>query len=182
MCGAILDLLQRVMMATDWKNQTKRFVRYVSKKQVHCQSQSVLPIVIHQTSFPIFVYTIQKCIHSWKQPLKRPNKSATALQGNKIQLKQLPKIDSNMYSRGSSKWKESTDNVTYCIAKDMLLIWIIEKQSFKTLVKNLDPWYELPTRKYMSKKAIPYLCSVTKESVKWQTSTADFCSHNRYLV
>ena len=83
-------------------------------------------------------------------------------------------MKTNMYSRGSSKWKELTDSVTYCIAKDMLLIQIIEKEGFKTLVKKLDPRYELPTRKYMSKRAIRDLYSVTRESVKSQISTADF--------
>ena len=95
-----------------------------------------------------------------------------------MQSKQQPKMDSfvktNMYSRGSSKWKKLTDSVTYCIAKDMLPIQIVEKEGFKTLVKKLDPQYELPTRKYMSKKAIPDLYSVTRESVKSQISTADF--------
>ena len=66
------------------------------------------------------------------------------------------------------------DSVTYCITKDMLPIRIVEKESFKTLVKKLDSWYELPTRKYMSKKAIPDLYNVTRESVKSQISTADF--------
>ena len=55
----------------------------------------------------------------------------------------------------------------------MLPIRIVEKEGFKTLVKKLDPWYELPTRKYMSKKAIPDLYSVMRESVKSQISTAD---------
>ena len=95
-----------------------------------------------------------------------------------MQSKQQPKMDSfvktNMYYRGSSKWKELTDSVTYCIAKDMLPIRIVENEGFKTLVKKLDPQYELPTRKYISKKAIPDLYSVTRESAKSQISTADF--------
>ena len=83
-------------------------------------------------------------------------------------------MKTNMYSHRSSKWKELTDGVTYCIAKDMLPIRIVEKEGFKTLVKKLNPWYELPTRKYMSKKTIPDLYSITRESVKSQISTVHF--------
>ena len=67
-----------------------------------------------------------------------------------------------------------TDSVTYCIAKDMLPIRIVEKEGFKTLVKKLDPRYELPTRKYMSKKAIPDLYSVTRQFVQSQIGTTEF--------
>ena len=91
-------------------------------------------------------------------------------------------VKTNMHSCGASKWKDLTDSVTYCIAKDMLLIRIVEKESFKTLVEKLDPQYKLPTTKYMSKKAIPDSYSVMRGSVKSQISTAIFYSHNRYLV
>ena len=66
------------------------------------------------------------------------------------------------------------DSVTYCIAKDMLPIRIVEKEGFKTLVKKLDLRYELPTRKYMSKKAIPDLYSVTRQFVQSQIGTTEF--------
>ena len=55
----------------------------------------------------------------------------------------------------------------------MLPIRIVEKQGFKALVKKLDPHYELPSRKYMSKKAIPDLYSATRASVKSQISTTE---------
>ena len=110
--------------------------------------------------------------------MEKAKQSVTTSQGGEMQSKQQPKMDSfvktTMYSRESSKWKELTDSVTYCIAKDMLPIRIVEKEGFKTLVKKLDRWYEFPTRKYISKKAIPDLYSVTRESVKSHISTADF--------
>ena len=110
--------------------------------------------------------------------MEKAKQTATTSQGNEMQSKQQPKMDSfvktNMHSCGSSKWKELTDSMTYCIAKDMLPIWIVEKEGFKTLVKKRDPRYELPTREYMSKKAIPDLYRVTKESVISQISRADF--------
>ena len=38
---------------------------------------------------------------------------------------------------GPSKWKELMDSVTYCIAKVILPIRIIEKEGFKPLLRNL---------------------------------------------
>ena len=58
--------------------------------------------------------------------MEKAKQTATTSQDNEIQSKQQPKMDSfvktNMYSLGSSKWKELMDIVTYCIAKDMLPI------------------------------------------------------------
>ena len=74
--------------------------------------------------FPIFVYTIiiMEVYSQLKAAMEKAKQSATTSQGGEMQSKQQPKMDSfvktNMYSRGSSKWKELTDSVTYCIAKD----------------------------------------------------------------
>ena len=113
-----------------------------------------------------------------KAAMEKAKQSPTTSQRSEIQSKQQPKMDSfvknNAYLWGSSKWKELTDSVTYCIAKDMLPIQIVEKEGFKTLVKKLDPRYELPTRKYMSKKAMPDLYSVTRQFVQSQIGTTEF--------
>ena len=156
----------------------KQFVRYVSKKTsslpktVHIADSNTSNLFSHLQVHHMEVYS------QLKAAMEKAKQSTTTSQGNEIQLKQQPKMDSfvktNMYSHRSSTWKELTDSVTYCIAKDMLPIQIVEKEGFKTLVKKLDPHYELPTRKYMSKKAIPDLYSITRESVKSQISTADF--------
>ena len=99
-------------------------------------------------------------------------------QPSEVQTKQQLRMDAfvknNLYSRGSNKWKDLTDSVTHCIAKDMLPIRIVEKEGFKALVKKLDPRYELPSRKYMSKKAILDLYSATRASVKSQISTTEY--------
>ena len=61
-----------------------------------------------------------------KAAMEKAKQNATTLQDSEIQSKQQPNMASfvktNMYSRGSSKWKELMDSMTYCIAKDMLLI------------------------------------------------------------
>ena len=106
---------------------------------------------------------------------KAKQHSATS---SEIPSKQQPKMDAfiknNLYSWESIKRKSLTNSMTHCIAKDMLPIRIVEKEGFKALVKNLDPRYELPSRKYMSKKAIPDFYSKTRASVKSQISTTKY--------
>ena len=76
-----------------------------------------------------------------KAAMEKAKQSPTTSQRSEIQSKQRAKMDSfvksNAYLWGSSKWKELMDSVTYCIAKDMLSIRIVEKEGFKTLVKKL---------------------------------------------
>lgn len=69
------------------------------------------------------------------------------------------------YDRNSRKWQKLTDAVTYCIGKDMLPVYTVEKEGFANLLKQFDPQYELPSRKYFSKTAIPKLYESTRESV-----------------
>ena len=69
------------------------------------------------------------------------------------------------YGRGSKKWQELTDSVSYCIAKDMMPIYAVEKKGFKTLLKSFDSKYEVPSRKYFSQTALPALYAKTQETV-----------------
>ena len=43
----------------------------------------------------------------------------------------------------------------------MLPVYTIEKEGFANLLKQIDPQYELPSRKYFSKTAIPKLYEST---------------------
>ena len=51
------------------------------------------------------------------------------------------------YSCSSKKWPEVTDAITYCMAKDLMPIYFVEKEGFQRLVSMLDRKYELPGRK-----------------------------------
>lgn len=42
------------------------------------------------------------------------------------------------YDRSSKKWKQLTDSVTYCLAKDMLPLYTVEKEGFQKLLKAFD--------------------------------------------
>ena len=54
------------------------------------------------------------------------------------------------YIRSSPTWKALTDVVTYCIAKDMLLLRSVEMEGFKHMLSAFDARYELPSRRFMS--------------------------------
>ena len=71
----------------------------------------------------------------------------------------------------------------YCIGKDMLPVYSVEKEGFANLLKQFDPQYKLPSRKYFSKTAIPKLYDSTRESVlhniknlKFYSATTDMWS------
>ena len=94
---------------------------------------------------------------------KSKEKSLKTYQGQ-AKLKVVDKSAAK-YGRGSNKWQELTDSVSYCIAKDMMPIYTVEKEGFKTLLKSFDSKYEVPSRKYFSQTALPALYAKTQETV-----------------
>lgn len=80
------------------------------------------------------------------------------------------------YSHQSKKWQQLTNSVTYCLAKDMMPMYSVEKTGFQNLLKTFDPQYELPSRKYFSKTALPHLYTETRKSVEAELSTVDYYS------
>ena len=69
------------------------------------------------------------------------------------------------YARNSKKWEKLTDADTFCLAKDVMPIYSVEKPGFQQLLKEFDPQYVLPSRKYFSNTAIPTLYAKTREKV-----------------
>ena len=61
------------------------------------------------------------------------------------------------YDRQTKKWCNITNAVTFCLTKDSLLIYTVDKLGFRNLLKKMDPQYDLPSSKYFSKIAIPVL-------------------------
>ena len=74
-------------------------------------------------------------------------------------------MSSQSYDNKSKKWVELTNAVTYCIAKDMLPLYTVEKAGFRKMLAALDKRYKPPSRNYMSRVAIPAAYSTTKEQV-----------------
>lgn len=80
------------------------------------------------------------------------------------------------------------DAVMYWIRKEMLPVNAAEKEGFANLLKQFDPQYKLPSRKYFSKTVIPKLCDSTRKSVlhhiknlKFYSATTDMWSSNSDL-
>ena len=84
--------------------------------------------------------------------------------------------NSQKYERKGKKWKDLTEAVTYSICKDSLPIYSVEKPGFKRLLQTFDSRYEIPSRSYFSKTAIPNLYASTRAHVKHEISQVQFFS------
>ena len=80
------------------------------------------------------------------------------------------------YERTTRRWREITDSITYCISKDMLPIYTVEKEGFRRLTYTLDSKYEIPSAKYFSSVAIPALYEKTRETVAVEVQSAYYFS------
>ena len=72
---------------------------------------------------------------------------------------------SQAYERKGRRWKELTDSVTQCIAKDCLPIQTVNKPGFKKMLNVFDARYTLPSRNYFSHTALPTLYSSVRQKV-----------------
>ena len=63
---------------------------------------------------------------------------------------------------------ELTRAVTYCLAKDMLLISTVEKTGFKAMLQLFYPRYQLPSRNYFNRIAIPAMVNEVKGEIDQQ--------------
>ena len=66
--------------------------------------------------------------------------------------------------------------LTVYLAKDMVPIYTDEKPGFKQLVDAFDKQYELPSRKYFTKTAIPTLYNATRDTVAVEISDVMYFS------
>ena len=90
------------------------------------------------------------------------------------------------YVRSSKRRQEITTSVTKFIAKEMMPVSVVEREGFKEIVQKLDPRYEVPSRKYFSKNALPSLYTATREkilesmkSLKYYSITTDMWSSGK---
>ena len=70
-------------------------------------------------------------------------------------------IKSQPYYKKRKRWNELTNAVTYCITKDSLAINTVKRTGFKKMMKAFDSRYELPSRNYFSRTALPALYNST---------------------
>lgn len=78
------------------------------------------------------------------------------------------------YEKTSKRYKEITEAITYCLAKDMMPMRTVEKPGFVHLVNKLDRRYEIPSRKYFSQEAIPNLYNTLTSEVKSELSQVKY--------
>ena len=81
------------------------------------------------------------------------------------------RIKLSSYSR---EHKELTKIVTYFLAKDMLPVYTVEKVGFKQMLRKFNPRYELPSRNYFSRVAIPALYSEIKSEIQQKINDQHF--------
>ncbi|XP_074551526.1 E3 SUMO-protein ligase ZBED1-like [Halichoeres trimaculatus] len=69
------------------------------------------------------------------------------------------------YEKKSDKWCAITKAVSYHIAKDMVPVATVEQVGFKKLLKTMDPRYELPSRNYFAREALPQMYTEVRQSL-----------------
>ena len=80
------------------------------------------------------------------------------------------------YERKGKRWKELTDSITYCIAKDCLPINIVEGAGFKRMINAFDSRYEVPSRNHFSRIALPSLSTSVNQQVRKKIGTLQYFS------
>ena len=80
------------------------------------------------------------------------------------------------YERMGKKWKELTESVAFFKARDGQPMYTVEKSGFRQMLKTFDAKYQLPSRKYFSKTAIPRLYSSVREKVMEELSSVEYFS------
>ena len=80
------------------------------------------------------------------------------------------------YPLNSKRWKELTNAITFYITKDMLSLYTVEKPGFKRLLTTFDSRYQLASRSYFSRTAIPALYAQVRERIHGQLRHAKYFS------
>ncbi|KAJ8354692.1 hypothetical protein SKAU_G00222590 [Synaphobranchus kaupii] len=78
------------------------------------------------------------------------------------------------YNKESNRWKACTSAVTRFLVAEMLSFRSVEKAAFRDLVGTFDPQYELPSKNFFSKKAIPELYNQVRRDVVSLLSQAEY--------
>ena len=117
----------------------------------------------------------QEAMKSGKTPRSKTTTSATLLPVAQSTIQESVER-AQKYERKGKKWKELTDSITYCIAKDCLPINIVEGAGCKKMINTFDSRYEIPGRNHFSRIALPSLCTSVKQRVKQDVSALRYFS------
>ena len=143
----------------------------LSRKNVSSKASNTSNLFSHLRSHHPKEYSTFKEV---KAPTKRSATNTSAIQPTISDAFAL----ATKYNRSSKKWKELTDVVTRCIAKEMVPIYTVEKEGFRQMLMAFDSRYtcvyQLPSRHYFSRTAIPTLYTQVRGSVIRDLQQAQF--------
>ena len=108
------------------------------------------------------------------QSTKKSSKPSTSTQAQPTITEAMEKA--RTYQRHSKKWQQLTDSVTYCLTKDMMPLYSVEKEGFRKMLHVFDSQYELPGRKYFSQTAVPALYTSVREKIVNELAPIDYFS------
>ena len=80
---------------------------------------------------------------SKKKKVSATNKDDSHDSGKQIMLDEAIKR-TKPYTHGSQRWKDITASVTHFMTKEMIPIHTVEKPGFCSMIRKLDPQYEIP--------------------------------------
>lgn len=121
------------------------------------------------------LYSHLKQHHPKEYEAVRPKKDKSKLASGTKPITEAFKLATKLQPT-SHEHKELTKAVTYHLAKDMRPLSTVELPGFKMLVSKLNPRYELPSRNYSSRTAIPSLYSEVREGIERKLSLCAFYS------
>lgn len=78
------------------------------------------------------------------------------------------------YLRTSQRHAEITNEIAIYLAKAMAPISTVENKAFKKMIHTLDKRYEIPSRNYFSKVALPSLYNQLREKIKKEVSALPY--------
>ena len=146
-------------------------VRRCWKTFERTEGSNLRPSPSNTSNLLVHLRTSHSKIHA---DVKAAMSSKTPVQRTVMNIKQPTLAEtignSQSYEWKGTKWKELTDVITFFVARDTLPIYTIEKSGFKWLLNSLDPRYELPSRFYFSRTAIPTLYASIRDKVKQELS------------
>ena len=80
------------------------------------------------------------------------------------------------YPTSSKRAQEITNALSQFIAKEMMPFNIVERPGFQRLLQKLDDHYEIPSRKYFTKVAMPALYTSTREKIAGSLKSVQYYS------
>ena len=132
----------------------------LSHVKIHTPDSSTSNLWSHLQSHHPSEYAVSESKKLRKPQAKAAENTSKGKSNNNSQSQAQPKINTAFenntpFPYESLQWKTITDKLTTMVAKLMLPFSIVDDPTFKDFVNSLNVRYTVPSRKYLSKTAIP---------------------------